>query len=86
MKKIVAGGSMRRIQECVLGTSKTGISNTTGDIWLLGACYKISQDNSSGDAAATNALAAFNHDFSSRILITYRKGLCYDFSSISAYL
>jgi len=77
---------MRRIQECVLGTSKTGISNTTSDIWLLGACYKISQDNSSGDAAATNALAAFNHDFSSRILVTYRKGLCYDFSSISAYL
>ncbi|KAI5557877.1 hypothetical protein BDE02_17G000500 [Populus trichocarpa] len=74
VKKIVAGGSMRRIQECVLGTSKTGISNTTSDIWLLGACYKISQDNSSGDAAATNALAAFNHDFSSRILVTYRKG------------
>uniref|UniRef100_A0A6N2MRJ8 Cysteine protease n=1 Tax=Salix viminalis TaxID=40686 RepID=A0A6N2MRJ8_SALVM len=47
---------------------------TPGDIWLLGACYKISQDNSSGDAAATNALAAFNHDFASRILITYRKG------------
>lgn len=86
VKKIVAGGSMRRIQECVLGTGKTGISNTPGDIWLLGACYKISQDNSSGDAAATNALAAFNHDFASRILITYRKGLCYDFSSISTYL
>ncbi|KAG5223184.1 cysteine protease ATG [Salix suchowensis] len=67
VKKIVAGGSMRRIQECVLGTGKTGISNTPGDIWLLGACYKISQDNSSGDAAATNALAAFNHDFCSFI-------------------
>ncbi|KAB5515739.1 hypothetical protein DKX38_026387 [Salix brachista] len=74
VKKIVAGGSMRRNQECVLGTGKTGISNTTSDIWLLGACYRISQDNSSGDDAAANALAAFNHDFASRILITYRKG------------
>ncbi|KAJ6309438.1 hypothetical protein OIU77_015235 [Salix suchowensis] len=44
------------------------------DMVMVGrACYKISQDNSSGDAAATNALAAFNHDFASRILITYRK-------------
>lgn len=51
----------------VLGTGKTRISNTTSDIWLLGACSKISQDNSSGDAAATNALAAFYHDFASRI-------------------
>ncbi|KAG5229913.1 cysteine protease [Salix suchowensis] len=84
VKKIVAGGSMRRIQECVLGTGKTGISNTPGDIWLLGACYKISQDNSSGDAAATNALAAFNHDFASRILITYIKGTA--FSSIREIL
>ncbi|CAK7325029.1 unnamed protein product [Dovyalis caffra] len=74
VKKIVAGGSMRRIQERVLGTSKTGISNTNSDIWLLGVCHKISQDDSSGDAVATNAIAAFNHDFSSRILITYRKG------------
>ncbi|XP_061949684.1 cysteine protease ATG4 isoform X1 [Populus nigra] len=74
VKKIVAGGTMRRIQERVLGTSKTGISNTTSDIWLLGACYKISQDDSSGNADATNALAAFHRDFSSRILITYRKG------------
>ncbi|KAJ6690798.1 CYSTEINE PROTEASE ATG4B [Salix koriyanagi] len=73
-RQLVAGGSMRRIQECVSGTGKTGISNTTSDIWLLGACYKISQDNSSGDAAAANALAASNHDFASRILITYRKG------------
>jgi cysteine protease ATG4 len=77
---------MRRIQERVLGTSKTGISNTTSDIWLLGARYKISQDDSSGNADATNALAAFHRDFSSRILITYRKGLCYDYLSISAYL
>ncbi|KAJ6377617.1 hypothetical protein OIU78_027948 [Salix suchowensis] len=74
VKTIMAGGTMRRIQERVLGTSKTGISNTTSDIWLLGACYKISQDDSSGNADATNALAAFHRDFSSRILITYRKG------------
>ncbi|XP_011005240.1 PREDICTED: cysteine protease ATG4-like [Populus euphratica] len=74
VKKILAGGTMRRIQERVLGTSKTGISNTTSDIWFLGACYKISQGDSSGNADATDALAAFHRDFSSRILITYRKG------------
>ncbi|KAJ9173912.1 hypothetical protein P3X46_017000 [Hevea brasiliensis] len=74
MKKIVAGGSMRRIHERVLGPSRTGIPSTTSDIWLLGVCYKISQDESSGDAAASNGLAAFTHDFSSRILLTYRRG------------
>ncbi|KAG8661491.1 cysteine protease ATG4 isoform X2 [Manihot esculenta] len=65
---------MRRIHERVLGPSRTGISSTTSDIWLLGACYKISQDESSGNAATSNGLAAFKHDFSSRILVTYRKG------------
>lgn len=74
VKKIVAGGSMRRIHERVLGPSRTGISNTTSDIWLLGVCYEISQDGSNGDAVTTNGLAAFTHDFSSRILMTYRKG------------
>ncbi|XP_021907058.1 cysteine protease ATG4 [Carica papaya] len=70
----VAGGTMRRIQERVLGPSKTGISSSTVDIWLLGVLYKISQDESSGEAAAGNGLLAFKQDFSSRILITYRKG------------
>lgn len=81
VKKIVAGGSMRRIHERVLGPSRTGISSTTSDIWLLGACYKISQDESSGNAATSNGLAAFKHDFSSRILVTYRKGLYYKMSA-----
>ncbi|XP_037497033.1 cysteine protease ATG4 isoform X2 [Jatropha curcas] len=66
---------MRRIHERVLGPSRTGISNTTSEIWLLGVCYKISQDGSNADAATSNnGLADFTHDFSSRILMTYRKG------------
>ncbi|KAJ0726138.1 hypothetical protein HanPI659440_Chr12g0466851 [Helianthus annuus] len=32
------GGSMRRIQEHVLGY-KTNVSNSISDIWLLGTCY-----------------------------------------------
>ncbi|XP_022739453.1 cysteine protease ATG4-like [Durio zibethinus] len=74
VKRVVSGGSMRRIHERVLGPSKIGISSSTSDIWLLGLCYKISQEESSGDVDATNGLAAFKHDFSSRILMTYRKG------------
>ncbi|KAH1072019.1 hypothetical protein J1N35_024347 [Gossypium stocksii] len=73
VKRVVSGGSMRRIHERVLGPSKIGISSSTSDIWLLGLCYKISQE-SSGDVDATSALAAFKQDFSSRILMTYRKG------------
>ncbi|KAL4376353.1 hypothetical protein GQ457_02G010410 [Hibiscus cannabinus] len=73
VKRVVSGGSMRRIHERVMGPSKIGMSSSTSDIWLLGLCYKISQE-SSGDVDATNGLAAFKHDFSSRILMTYRKG------------
>ncbi|EEF33181.1 Cysteine protease ATG4B, putative [Ricinus communis] len=73
VKKIVSGGSMRRIHERVLGPSRTGISSTTSDIWLLGVCYKISEDES-GNADTGNALAEFTHDYSSRILMTYRRG------------
>ncbi|XP_021273515.1 cysteine protease ATG4-like isoform X2 [Herrania umbratica] len=65
---------MRRIHERVLGPSKIGISSSTSDIWLLGVCYKISQVSSSGDVDASDGLAAFKRDFSSRILMTYRKG------------
>lgn len=86
VKKIMVGATMRRIHERVLGPSKTGISSTTSDIWLLGICYKISQDESSGDVATRNELAAFTSDFSSRILMTYRKGLHYENLSISAYV
>ncbi|XVF14651.1 hypothetical protein REPUB_Repub09cG0080000 [Reevesia pubescens] len=74
VKRVVSGGSMRRIHDRVLGPSKIGMSSSTSDIWLLGVCYKISQEESSADVDATNGLAAFKHDFSSRILITYRKG------------
>ncbi|EOX94074.1 Peptidase family C54 protein isoform 3 [Theobroma cacao] len=74
VKRVVSGGSMRRIHERVLGPSKIGISSSTSDIWLLGVCYKISQVSSSGDVDASNGLAAFKRDFSSRILMTYRKG------------
>ncbi|XP_039016931.1 cysteine protease ATG4-like isoform X2 [Hibiscus syriacus] len=73
VKRAVSGGSMRRIHERVMGPSKVGMSSSTSDIWLLGLCYKISQE-SYGDVDATNGLAAFKHDFYSRILMTYRKG------------
>ncbi|XP_059649493.1 cysteine protease ATG4-like isoform X2 [Cornus florida] len=68
------GGLMRRLHERVLGLNKTGISSLTSDIWLLGVCYKISQEDLSGDPASSNGLATFIEDFSSRILLTYRKG------------
>ncbi|KAI7985162.1 Cysteine protease ATG4 [Camellia lanceoleosa] len=68
------GGSMRRIQERVLGLYKTSISSSTSDIWHLGLWYKISQEDSSSDLAISDGLAAFVEDFSSRILLTYCKG------------
>uniref|UniRef100_A0A5B7AYH3 Cysteine protease n=1 Tax=Davidia involucrata TaxID=16924 RepID=A0A5B7AYH3_DAVIN len=74
VKRVMNGGSMRRLHERVLGLNKTGISSSTSDIWLLGVCYKFSQEDSSGDPAYRDALAAFVEDFSSRILMTYRKG------------
>jgi cysteine protease ATG4 len=74
VRKAVATGSMRRLHERVLGSSRTGISSSTSDIWLLGVCYRISQDESSGDTGTSNGLAGFEQDFSSRILMTYRKG------------
>ncbi|CAI0396976.1 unnamed protein product [Linum tenue] len=67
VKKVVAGGSMRRLHERVLGSTKS-------DIWLLGTCYKISADCPAEAEATSNILAEFTHDFSSRILVTYRKG------------
>ncbi|KAK9287969.1 hypothetical protein L1049_016414 [Liquidambar formosana] len=75
VKRVVSGGSMRRIHERVLGQTKTGLSSSTSDIWLLGVRYKISpEDSSSGDPHSTHGLAEFEQDFSSRILMTYRKG------------
>ena len=76
VKRVMNGGSMRRSQERVLDLNKTGIfsSSSTSDIWLHGVCYKISQEDSSGDLA-TDGVTVFVEDFSSRILLTYRKGL-----------
>ena len=79
VKKVVSGGSMRRFHERLLRPNRTDISSSTSDIWLLGLCYKNMQDKSSVDSANNNGLAAFELDFSSRILMTYRKGLCISF-------
>ncbi|KAJ7961980.1 Cysteine protease [Quillaja saponaria] len=74
VKKVVNSGSMRRIHERVMGSRRTDISSLGGDIWLLGVFYKFSEQDSSGDADTGNRLAAFEQDFSSKILMTYRKG------------
>ncbi|PON86856.1 Peptidase C [Trema orientale] len=74
VRKVVTSGSMRRFQELILGSARTGVSNSTSDIWLLGVCYKISQDDSFVDLPTNSGLADFEQDFSSRILMTYRKG------------
>lgn len=73
VRRVMNGGSMRRIQERVLGY-KTNVSNSISDIWLLGVCYKICLDDQSQEPVHTTGYAAFSQDFSSRILITYRKG------------
>lgn len=74
VRRVVTARSMWRLHDRVLGSSKTGICSSNGDIWLLGVCYKIWVEESSRDEVYNNSLAAFERDFSSRILITYRKG------------
>ncbi|KAF5187253.1 Cysteine protease [Thalictrum thalictroides] len=76
LRRIVSGGSMRRLQEYIVGSGKTsGVSNSSSDIWLLGVCYKVSSEGSSNDDAFLgDGLVEFSIDFSSRIWITYRKG------------
>ncbi|XP_061359700.1 cysteine protease ATG4-like isoform X2 [Gastrolobium bilobum] len=64
---------MRRVHERILGSSRTDISSSDGDIWFLGICHKVSQQDSTG-VDTSNVFAAFEQDFSSKILITYRKG------------
>ncbi|RID64962.1 hypothetical protein BRARA_D00195 [Brassica rapa] len=64
----MASGAIRRFQDRVLGQSRTGIPSTSSEIWLLGVCYKISEAESLEEADA------FRQDFSSLILITYRRG------------
>ncbi|XP_058110611.1 cysteine protease ATG4B-like isoform X2 [Magnolia sinica] len=66
-------GSMRRLQEYLLGP-RTDVSSSTSEIWLLGVCYKVSPEESSGDATLSNGLVEFSEDFLSRIVMTYRKG------------
>lgn len=68
----MASGAIRRFQDRVLGPSRTGIPSSTSEIWLLGVCYKISE---SEEADSGRVLAAFTQDFSSLILMTYRRGL-----------
>lgn len=66
------GGSMRRIWGFSRGTST---SASKSDIWLLGVCYQVAQDSEdSSNPTQSEGFAAFVEDFSSRILITYRKG------------
>ncbi|KAK9063671.1 hypothetical protein SSX86_017542 [Deinandra increscens subsp. villosa] len=73
VKRVMNGGSMRRIQERVLGY-KTNVSNSISDIWLLGVCYKICLEDPSQEPVHSSGYATFSEDFSSRILMTYRKG------------
>ena len=70
----MTSGSMRRIQERLLGSRRSGVYSSGGDIWLLGVCHKISQDHPPDDAASSPGVAGYEQDFSSRILMTYRKG------------
>lgn len=74
VRKVMTGGMMRRIQERFLWSSKADFSSSTSEMWLLGACYKVSPGESSTDTKTTSVLAAFLEDFSSKIWITYRKG------------
>ncbi|KAF8110768.1 hypothetical protein N665_0079s0082 [Sinapis alba] len=64
----MASGAIRRLQDRVLGPSRTGVPSSTSEIWLLGVCYKISESESSEVADA------FRQDFCSLILMTYRRG------------
>ncbi|XP_061988101.1 cysteine protease ATG4-like [Rosa rugosa] len=57
---------MRRIHQRVVGSSRTAAISSTSHVWLLGVCYKFDESES--------APLAFEHDFSSRILMTYRRG------------
>ncbi|ESQ39042.1 hypothetical protein EUTSA_v10001432mg [Eutrema salsugineum] len=45
----MTSGAIRRFQERVLGPNRTGLPSTTSDVWLLGVCYKISEDEASGE-------------------------------------
>ncbi|KAL6209721.1 hypothetical protein ACLB2K_020661 [Fragaria x ananassa] len=57
---------MRRIHERVVGSSRAAPISSSSDVWLLGVCYNFDESESSP--------LAFEQDFSSRILMTYRRG------------
>ncbi|ONK71361.1 uncharacterized protein A4U43_C04F7750 [Asparagus officinalis] len=69
--KILYAGSVQRLQGLMSWTRKPDVLNTTSDIWLLGICYKVIPEESTH---TDRGLAAFSHDFSSRIWMTYRSG------------
>lgn len=75
VKRVMVGATMRRFHERVLGLNKTGITISDSDIWLLGVCYGLSNEDSSSEPIHRHGFAAFVEDFESRILMTYRKGL-----------
>ncbi|KAG9158026.1 hypothetical protein Leryth_000189 [Lithospermum erythrorhizon] len=63
-------GTMRKI----FWLNRTGVSGSRTDIWILGVCYRVAQDDPAADPFQTEGYAVFVEDFSSRICITYRKG------------
>ncbi|KAJ0258496.1 Cysteine protease ATG4b [Hirschfeldia incana] len=70
----MASGAIKRFQDRVLGPNRIGLPSTTSDVWLLGVCYKLSEDEASEETDDGSVVAALKQDFSSRILMTYRKG------------
>lgn len=76
VRRVVRCGSMRRLQERLLGHRWYTAANASAgsEIWVLGLCYKVSAD-ASNEALSAQAFEEFLQDFSSRIWITYRKGL-----------
>lgn len=76
VKKVsMASGAIKRFHDRVLGPNRTGLPSTASDVWLLGVCYKISEDESSREETDDGSVVAeLKQDFSSRILMTYRKG------------
>ncbi|OAY71055.1 Cysteine protease ATG4B [Ananas comosus] len=73
VKNFVGGGSMRRLHDRLLGSGRADALSLTSEIWLLGRCYRVSEESPDGTDSGTG-FSAFLEDFSSRIWITYRKG------------
>ncbi|OAY69503.1 Cysteine protease ATG4A [Ananas comosus] len=65
--------SMRRLHDRLLGSGRADALSLTSEIWLLGRCYRVSEESPDGTDSGTG-FSAFLEDFSSRIWITYRKG------------